>query len=142
MPWLVIDPMSSMNRHPSINGTPKHSSKSIQRPRVRMCSRCAGTRPGPGPVDFGPDQTCRHRVAAILKMRMMTSTWMSVTTSMQRLQTGLGVEQRRLASAHEGLSPDWITLSEQGIKSGLVCRRTRSCGVWTATPEARPGCAC
>ena len=25
-----------------------------------MCSRCAGTRPGPGPVDFGPDQTCRH----------------------------------------------------------------------------------
>ena len=31
-------------------------SESIQRPRVRMCSRCAGTRPGPGPVDFGPDQ--------------------------------------------------------------------------------------
>ena len=25
-----------------------------------MCSRCAGTRPGPGPVDFGPDQMCRH----------------------------------------------------------------------------------
>ena len=39
-------------------------SESIQRPRslgrVRMCFRCAGTRPGPGSVDLGPDQMCRH----------------------------------------------------------------------------------